>query len=266
MIMRRAQHGNQPRSLVLRYLPHFAFMIAVTASAMAAPPKIQPGQYVRERGSGMLTIRSDAQKRLTFEIESIGGNCHTCNVSGVISGATGYPDGWAAESDDSKCDISFSAGRSAVIVSPINVEECRAYCGMRAGFDGMYHVPPAACTNAGRQALRDRFLSLYRSRRFAQAADILQSLMAQCEKFMDWIEMDQVRNDLALAQYHNGEFQQCLATLDATLAARARNEEELKGGENGIYLPPCDFDNYIGVAKSTWFNKALCAKAMSRGR
>ncbi len=83
---------------------------------------------------------------------------------------------------------------------------------------------------------------------------------------MGWIEIDQVRNDLALAQYHNGEFQQCLATLNTTLAAKVKNEEELKAGNGGVYLPPCDLDNYIGVAKATWFNKTLCTKAMSRRR
>lgn len=90
--------------------------------------------------------------------------------------------------------------------------------------------------------------------------------MAQCEKSMNWIEVDQVRNDLALAQYHNGDLQQCLATLNSTLAAQAKDEEDLKAGNGKVYLPPCDFDNYIDVAKSTWFNKALCTKAIAKSR
>jgi len=80
---------------------------------------------------------------------------------------------------------------------------------------------------------------------------------------MNWIEIDEIRNDLALAQYHNGEFQQCLITLNETLATKVKNEDELKEGKDGFYLPPCDFDNYIHVAKSTWFNKALCTKGIS---
>ena len=78
--------------------------------------------------------------------------------------------------------------------------------------------------------------------------------------------MDQVRNDLALAQFHNGDFSQCLQTLNATLAADVKDEDELKSAKGNTYLPPCDFANYIGVAKSTWFNKALCTKAMSKER
>lgn len=83
---------------------------------------------------------------------------------------------------------------------------------------------------------------------------------------MNWIEIDQVRNDLALAQYHSGEFQQCLITLSNTLAGTVKDEDELRAGNGNVSLSPCDFDNYIGVAKATWFNKSLCAKAMTKGQ
>ena len=180
-------------------------MFAASASAEAAPTEILPGEYVRDGGSGTLTIRKDEQNRRIFEIESIGGNCHSCGVSGEIRGATGHVDSWARDGSDSKCEISFSAGRSAVDVSPISQDGCRAYCGARAGFDGTYRVPSATCTSAGRRAQRDQSLRLYRSRRFSDAANKLQALTEQCRSFMSWIEMDQVRNDLALAQYHNGD-------------------------------------------------------------
>lgn len=90
---------------------------------------------------------------------------------------------------------------------------------MRAGFEDTYRAPPAACTNGGRKKLRDRFFHFYRARQFVQAAETLQSLIAECRNFMNWIEIDQVRNDLALAQYHSGEFQQCLTTLSNTLSS-----------------------------------------------
>lgn len=253
-------------SLMLRHILFFALMIATDASAAAAKPEIQPGQYVLGGDNGTLTIRKGEQNRLTFEIESIGGNCHICSVTGVISGPVGHADSLANDRSDSKCEISFSAGPSTVVVRPMTEEACRDYCGMRASFDGTYRVPPTACTSVGRKTLRDRFLRLYRARRFSQAGETLQSLIAQCRNFMGWIEMDQVRNDLALAQYHDGEFQQCLTTLNDTLAAKVKDEKELKSGNGGVFLPPCDFDNYFDAAKSTWFNKALCSKAIPKGR
>jgi hypothetical protein len=247
---------------MLRYSLISVLMVVAATSTGAANPEIRPGQYVLEGDSGTLTIRKDERNRLTFEIESIGGNCHTCSVSGAISGTIGYGDSWAGDGRGSKCEISFVPDGTAIVVRPITQEGCRAYCGMRAGFDGTYLVHPVACTSVGRKKLRDRFLRLYSTRQFLPARKTLQSLLAQCSKFMNWIEVDQVRNDLALAQYHSGDFQQCLTTLNDTLAASAKDAEDLKSGNGNIYLPPCDFDNYIGVAKATWFNKALCSKAM----
>lgn len=244
----------------------FVLMVATVGLAQAAQPNIPPGQYVLDGDSGTLTIRPDTQNRQKFEIETIGGNCHSCSVTGVITGGIGHADSWAEDGSDSKCRIAFSADRTSVSVRPITEEECRAYCGMRAGFAGTYRVPPAACTRAGRQKQRDQFLRQYRAKQYADATKTLESLVAQCEKSMSWIEVDQVRNDLALAQYHSGNAQQCLATLNATLAAQAKDGEELKSGNGKVYLPPCDFDNYIGVAKSTWFNQALCAKAIGKKR
>lgn len=251
---------------MLRSILTFALLFATISLVGAAPSEILPGQYVREGDSGTLTIRKNSQNRWSFEIDTIGANCHICGVSGEIRGGTGHADSWASDGSDSKCDISFIHGRSAVDVNAITQDECRVYCGARADFDGTYRVPSAICTPAGRQAQRDQSLRLYRSRRFSEAANKLQALTEQCRPFMSWIEMDQVRNDLALAQYHNGDFSQCLQTLSATLAADVKDEEEFKSGKGAAHLPPCDFDNYIDVAKSTWFNKALCTKAISKGR
>lgn len=252
--------------LMLRSILFLALMTTATASVEAANLEIRPGQYVRDGDSGTLTIRSDDQHRRTFDIESIGGNCHVCSVSGVIRGSIGHADSWAADGSDSTCLIAFSADRSKVVVKPITEEECRAYCGARAGFEGSYVLPPAACTSAGRQAQRERSLAFYRSRRYSQAARTLQTFITQCGEFMNPVEIDQVRNDLALSQYHNGEISQCLETLNATLAGEFKDEEGLKAGGPHVYLPPCDFANYVGVAKATWFNKALCTKAMTTGR
>lgn len=249
---------------MLRYILVLVHIVVAISSAQAASLNMRPGEYVRERDSGTLTIRRNDQNRLTFEIEAMGGNCHSCSVSGELRGSIGHADSWAADGSDSKCFISFSARRGTVVVTPTTQEECRFYCGARAGFEGSYSIPPSACTSAGRQALRERSLALYRSRHYSQAVSTLQGLIAQCAEYMNWIEIDQVRNDLALSQYRNGEHVQCLATLNSTLAAKFANEEELKAGGSNVYLPPCDFDNYVIVAKATWFNRALCTKAKSR--
>ena len=193
------RHGHRGRPLNLVVRPHWpmlrnilslALLVASAASAQSRLPEIRPGEYVRGRDTGTLTVRRDEKNKFTFEIESLGGNCHSCNVSGVIRGAIGYGDSWAADGSDSKCEISFSSDRSAVVVRPTSPEECRAYCGARAAFDGTYRIPPAGCTTAVRQVRRDRFLVSYRARHYPEAVNTLQSLLAQCGEFMGWIEID----------------------------------------------------------------------------
>lgn len=246
---------------MLRVIPPFVVLVAAAAYACAAPQSGPlPGTYVRDNDTGTLVVRKDEQNKLVFEIESIGGNCHECAVSGVIRGATGHAGGGAGDGSDSKCDISFSSSPSSVAVTPID-DECRDYCGARAGFEGTYRRTPATCTRSGRQTQRDRFLLLYRAHRYPLATSTLQTLIHQCREFMGSIEIDQVLNDLALSQYQNGDFSRCLETLDATSAGVVEDEEVLKAA-----MTPCDFENYIDVAKSTWFNRALCKKAMSRVR
>lgn len=237
-----------------------ALALALLTAAQAGPAEIPPGRYVLEGDSGALNIRLGKQG-LRFAIESTGGNCHSCSVKGVIVGTVGRADNWAEDGSDSNCRIAFAASDGTISVNAITPSECRNYCGARASFDGSYRTPPAACTGSARKAKREQFRRAYRSQRYAEATARLQGLLAQCAQFMGWIERDQVRNDLALAQYHQGEARECLATLGETLAAKVSNEKELQEGVGDIYLPPCDFDNYAGVAKATWFNKALCAKA-----
>lgn len=239
------------------YFLLLSLILAATTSAEPAKQEIRTGQYIRDANSGVLKIDSGGGNSLIFHIESSGGNCSSCTVSGEIVGGIGKAESWANDGSDSNCRISFSAEHSTISIQPTTEDECRPFCGMRAGFDGTYRSPPTACTNAGRQKLRDQFLRMYRSRQFSPAAKTLQSLISQCQEFMDWIEIDRVRNDLALAQYRNGDPQQCLTTLNTTLASNAKSENDLS-------LPPCDFDNYIGVAKSTWFNMALCSKAITK--
>lgn len=235
----------------------------ITSTAFAAPSNtdIRPGKYIFQNGGGKLVIRKDGFGKLTFAIETVGGNGHICDLTGVISGTNGRANG--STGNDSFCEISFTAGEKSINVQAITEEECRFFCGARSLFDGTYRLPPPTCTDAARQKQRDKSLGFYKASRYRQAAEALQSLMTNCPGFMNWIEIDQVRNDLALAQYRNGEFEQCLSTLGDTYMANVKDEEELTSGRSSVFLPPSDFDNYIAVARATWFNKSLCSKAKS---
>lgn len=245
---------------MIRHLLAFVFLAAMIFPAGATSAEISPGKYIRNNDTGSLNIQKNKKNELSFAIESTGGNCHSCSVSGVIQNDIGY----TGSKLGSKCFISFSATKSAVVVQPTTEETCRDYCGARANIAGTYNAPPAACTSANRQAQRNRFLVLYRSNKYSQAASALETLITQCGEFMNSVEIDQVRNDLALSRYHNRETAQCLKTLNATLAGQVKNEAELRSGNGNVYLPPCDLDNYIETARTIWSNKALCNQTKQR--
>lgn len=222
-------------------------------AADAGSGSVATGRYVSVGDWGTLVVKKAPSGETRFEIEAIGGNCHVCSVSGVVKGKTGVADYDYIQEDSEKCKVSLKPVSGGVDVAPLTSEACRYFCGARAGFDGLYKLPPARCTAKQRQARRAEFLALYRTKKFAQASDVLSGLIVECADFIDWIEIDKVRNDLALAQYHAGDSAACLATLAGTRAGKAQ-------GEDGLGLAPCDHDNYIGTAKATWYNQKLCGK------
>ncbi len=121
--------------------------------------------------------------------------------------------------------------------------------------DGDYKMPPKGCGAKEQKETREKFLDLYRSRRYGPAAALLAPLLAQCGDFMDWITMDRVRNDLALAELRAGDAAACLKTLEQAIDLAVQGRRCAPGRPS-----PCDFDNYVDVTKITWFNRALCDK------
>lgn len=222
--------------------------------ALAAEPK--PGTYIRDHNMGTLDIRRDASNKLLFEIHAIGGNGHICTPAGTIEGAVGRT---AEEDPEFRCEIAFDSKGTEIVVNPITDDACRQECGARGWFDGIYRAPPANCTVSARQAQEDTFLVLYRARQYTKAGKVLDDMVARCEIFMSSMEFDKLNNDLALSQYHNGQYAQCLATINKTTAGEVRDEQELKAS-----LTPFDFDNHIDIAKATWFNRGLCVKALEK--
>lgn len=255
-------HRHHPILLLLLRLS--AVLLTITTWSGPARADIRPGKYILTDDSGTLVIRQgEGKEQLTFAIDTVGGNCHLCGVTGVISGNTGRADPWVDDGSEPSCSIAFSAKGTAIQVQAVTEAACRNYCGARASFDGTYRLPPAACTAAARQKQRDASLRSHKAGRYSEAAQALEGLIHQCGGFMNWIEIDQVRNDLAVAQYRKGEFAQCLTTLSHTRVGHVKDQAELASGNGPVFLPPCDFDNYIAVARATWFNRALCTKAQA---
>ncbi len=218
---------------------------------------LKTGEYVSEGGMGRLSITDGGQSGLRFEIHTIGPNRHSCDLGGNIAGNIGR----ATSDGFPSCVVVFEEDATAIQVrvgdqAKDNFENCRNYCGMRAGFDGTYWTLPPDCGGTEKRRTLGRYASLYQAGQYAAALQVLRSFQASCEKFLDVTsELDRVHNDVAITLHHLGDDKACLQELAKTMAASADSEEDLRQGMAG---EPANFELYLPVAKSTWFNQKLC--------
>ncbi len=96
----------------------------------------------------------------------------------------------------------------------------------------------------------------------------MQSFAGECGEFLNWLDRDRFANDRALTLLRLNRPQECLAALDQTMAGRSRDEASFQAemDKDSTMLPPSDWDAYLPIAKSTWFNRRLCEAAKGRGR
>jgi len=228
---------------------------AAFAAAAAAPA---PGEYGTKDGWGSLKISGQGDVR-QFTIDAMGANGHSCGLSGTLRGEIAE----VTEGSDTPCRVSFKRTPGGFEVKALTEESCRDYCGARAGFEGEYLALPAGCTAAASTRRRAAYLADYRGKRYAPALAGMDAFDKECGTFFDWLERDRFANDRAITLLRLGRPKECLAVLDTTIAAGSRDEDSLQEelDKNGSMLPPSDWDNYLPIAKSTWFNRKLCEAA-----
>jgi hypothetical protein len=224
----------------------FAFSLAQSKEASPLP-----GEYITNGGWGVLTIYKPERQATKFSLNSFGANGHTCSLEGIVnSGQAELDIGEAGR----VCKVQFRDTPQGVVVSAIDMDPCRNFCGTRAGFDGEYLAISPACTVRARRESKERFAALYKRKSYQQALVVLSPILTNCAKALDWFEIGRIRNDIAITQYHLGKLADCLTTL-APLTDRGRSESELQDE-----LPPTDFTSYLPIARATWHNLSLCKK------
>lgn len=231
-----------------------AGLLGLVVWGVQAAPVVPAGDYVLEGGGGRLRVvqRTGVTR---FSIDVVGSNGHTCSLAGRMNGTQGQADD--ASDPQQVCRVQFtpSADGVQIGVAPVaaTAEACRDYCGMRAGFEGRYLKPQGVCTPGEQRRAGDTFLQHYRAKRFEEAIAALAPVVTQCRPLIDWMSLDRLRNDLALAHFHAGQAGTCTTLLRQTVAAESANEAALREA-----LPPVDFDSYLPTARSTWHNLRLC--------
>lgn len=211
-----------------------------------------PGEYITEEGWGTLTIIRGQDGGLTFVIDTVGANAHTCDLEGDIrNGMT------VLESNDehTPCVVSFLPKGDDIEVNANHSDACRTYCGMRASFEGLYLKPAPGCDAKSRRETSDRFKRLYDDKAYAKARAVLEPMLKNCARTLDWIERGWLRNDLAVTLYHLGEAAACLNTLQPLAGDAAETDEAIRAR-----YPPTDADNYLPIVQAARTNIKLCQK------
>lgn len=216
-----------------------------TAGAPAEPlePSDAPGAYLTEGGWGRLTLGPATAQGQAIAIHSAGANGHSCTLDG--GHLTGRQASWPT--DDQQCVVQLSAiaGGGWALASP-TPEACRYFCGARAGFEGDYWPLPPACEAVAWRRSGEAFMAAYRGRDYARALEIQRKRLRACEGQLFWLQAFQVRNDLAMAQFHAGQKAACLATLKPILAQSLTD------------LAPADAESFAPILRAARVNQRQC--------
>lgn len=136
-----------------------ASLVLLACTTLIAHAQVTPGEYVYPGGFGVLKIVASKGGALQFDIEVVGGNFHTCNLSGVIRNNEARME----ESADDKqpCIVTFKPQKDGLAVDSKFGRACSTYCGMRADFTGVYQRPPSGCAPSQVRHSRNRFKAAY---------------------------------------------------------------------------------------------------------
>ncbi len=216
----------------------------------AQPARLAPGEYVSAGGAGTLILKPGKNGALSFSIESVGGNAHTCSLEGELRNGRATLD---ADDEKQPCIVSMAAGKEGIEVKSNETGACRYYCGMRAMFEGTYFQLAPACQAKAVAATRKAFKQLYDAKKFPEARARLEPLLNDCKRSLDWLETGRIRNDLAVTLHKLGDFKACLSVLEPLAAAAKKTDAQLEED-----FAPSDYDNYLPIVRSTRTNLRLC--------
>ncbi|WP_369940672.1 hypothetical protein [Xanthomonas medicagonis] len=225
---------------------------ASRASGGKAP---QAGEYITKKGWGRLLLQN-TQGPMKFSLESTSGE-DMCELGGTLDGTKGI-----AKSDDGSdaCKVIFTPTAQGIEVKAATPAECRDFCGYNGSFQAEYLHVPEGCGRDALDRTRTTFKRLYDSRDYKAALATLAPALDKCQPTLEWREEGGMRNDLAITQYRNGLYAQCLATL-------APYAEDARKDDNAVTegWTPMLADDYLSIVRAARTNLRLCrSKQASR--
>jgi hypothetical protein len=224
-------------------------LLVVAGSLQAANAVCPSGEYQTGGGWGVLKIASDSAGTPMVSMDTIGANGHVCNLEGKLVGDRGIID--ASESKNACFVRLVQEGDAIKVIS--GDESCRNYCGMRAGFEGIYFKPASGCELGAIKKTRAEFKRRYDRKQYRQALALLGPVPTRCEKTLDRMESPDIANDIAITQYKLGMRDACLKTLEPMSKDAARKDDEILAD-----YPPADGIARVESVKAARTNLRLC--------
>jgi hypothetical protein len=214
---------------------------------------LESGVYTEVGGSGKLVIDRVANSKLTFSMEIIRINGHSCSLDGKIQDDHAVL--FADDKDAEPCIVDFIPTFNGLDIKARDHRSCSRYCGARADLsETLNFVKPAkGCDASALASSRKSFKHLYDRHEYGKAEAILEPILANCKMTLDWFDTARIRNDLAITQYHLGHADECLKTLAPLISDADVLDEELN-------LSPSDADVYLPIIRATRTNLRLCKK------
>lgn len=226
------------------------------SEACQAEGSLHSGQYIAAGGQGRLTIGNTQTGKTAFKMEIDGANGHSCSYEGGIGAGKAK---LSTDDPAQSCVLDFAVSDTSITVTAEGA--CHDYfCGMRAYFqkDTFLRTAPG-CGDKERAITRGQFNKLYKAKGYGKAVLVRQPLLTDCKTTMNEYEAGQIRNDLAIAQFHNGQAKECQATLAPIIDAYGGSMEGLtEAMQLHRETEPSVYETELAIAKAAWYNIKLC--------
>lgn len=207
-------------------------------------------EYLTKGGWGSLRIEDvgDDAGGQRVTIQALGANGHVCDLEGVLRDGR-MPVG---EEDSDHCMVLVTPNANGFSVTSDGTGGCRAWCGMRADFEGDYLRPQPGCSSSELERTRTVFKQQYDAGRYAQALATLRPTLKTCERTLLMFEEWEIRNDLAVTASHLGDVATCREALAPFM-------DSLDGDDHAWEeLPPMEAGIYRDVLDAAAVNARLC--------
>ncbi len=220
-------------------------------SDVASTP--QMGEYVTAKGWGQLIASQRAGEATSFNIQSVTGE-NVCDLSGKVLNGNGVAVDYNGKAS---CAVRFVESGDAIDVSTSTPEECRHFCGVNGGFEGLYLKVKEGCRFEQIESARFDFKQLYDQKKYKTALSKLSPILEDCSSILELEEEGSIRNDIAIAQHKLGLNSSCLRTLDPYIVDASKEDDEVVGN-----WPPSVANRYLAIIKAARTNIHLCGSGM----